>query len=63
MADKGNLRKVDDRRELDAGPPEGCEDRRTHADRRLPAVEECAISDNDWEKLFGQMPPKDDLEK
>ena len=46
-------RQNEDRRKADLGPPVGCDERRTHSDRRLPTVEECAISDTEWEQLFG----------
>ena len=53
MTDIPEQRLNDDRRMADQGPPQGCDERRTHADRRLPMVEECAISDTELEQLFG----------
>jgi hypothetical protein len=42
-----------DRRVLDVGPPLGRNERRTHTERRLPAVEEADISADDFAKYFG----------
>lgn len=42
-----------DRRQFDSGPPRGCFERRRRAERRLPAAEENAISDAEWERYFG----------
>jgi hypothetical protein len=42
-----------DRRVLDVGSPLGWSERRTHTERRLPAVEEADISADDFAKYFG----------
>lgn len=42
-----------DRRVLDVGPPSGCNDRRTHTERRLPAVEVAELTPADFAKYFG----------
>lgn len=50
-----------DRRVRDLGAPEGVDERRTQAERRLPIPQESPISEADWEKYFGPLarPPKD----
>ncbi|MDP3538138.1 MAG: hypothetical protein Q8S26_05485 [Azonexus sp.] len=40
---------ITDRRTRENGPPNGC-DRRKNADRRLPKVEEGAVSEAEWFK-------------
>jgi len=54
-------RKRADRRVRDLGVPEGVDERRVRAKRRLPKTQEAPISDADWEKYFGPLarPPKD----
>lgn len=45
---KPNHRHCEDRREIDLGPPNGWKERRRTVERRLPNVEEDAISDQEW---------------
>lgn len=42
-----------ERRKKDIGPPPGCFERRKSPDRRLPVAEETAISDAEFQLLFG----------
>lgn len=42
-----------DRRRHDYGPPQGWRERRRHAEQRIPAVAEAAISDDEWLRYFG----------
>ena len=53
MPQLADRRARNDQRLHDAGPPRGCCERRFRAERRLPAIEENAISDAEWEKFFG----------
>jgi len=46
-------RALNERRQRTAGPPRGSIERRRRVERRLPSVEEHAISDADWQLLFG----------
>ena len=46
-------RMLRERRQRDSGPPSGCSDRRRAIERRLPPVEERAISDAEWQTYFG----------
>ena len=46
-------RVLTDRRQRNNGPARGCRERRRHVERRLPSVEELAISEADWQLLFG----------
>lgn len=48
-----NHRARQERRRSDAGPPNGCSERRRTAERRLPELKESALSDADWQKYFG----------
>ena len=41
-----------DRRQEDVGPPEGWLERRHTVERRMPVVEEDAISKSEWEIYF-----------
>lgn len=41
-----------DRRQQDDGPPPGWRDRRHSVERRLPEVEEDAVSKGEWEVYF-----------
>lgn len=43
-----NRRKIIERRCIDAGPPKYCFERRKRAERRLPTVEEDAVSEAEW---------------
>lgn len=47
-------RKENDRRQQDNGPPAGWSDRRRSTERRIPEIEECAISEAEWELYFGK---------
>lgn len=42
-----------ERRIKDIGPPKGCFERRKRPDRRLPVAEETAMSDAEFQLLFG----------
>ncbi len=42
----------DDRRKADEGPPVGWRERRHTVERRMPQVEEDAISQGEWEVYF-----------
>lgn len=42
-----------ERRKRDIGPPPGCFERRKRPDRRLPVAEETAMSDAEFQLLFG----------
>lgn len=48
-----NRRTKTDRRQRDYGPPRGWTERRHHAERRLPAVEEAELSAEDFTRYFG----------
>lgn len=48
-----------ERRQRDAGPPRGCFERRRRCERRLPEVEDSAISDAEWQMFFGGMKKKE----
>ena len=47
-----------ERRCIDAGPPTGCSDRRIYAERRMPELNEAALSDSEWDKFFGGISKK-----
>lgn len=51
-------RNLIDRRDHDddQGPPAGWRDRRRHAERRIPQIEEQVLSDEEWTLYF--CPPK-----
>ena len=53
MEDIVERRVLQDRRQRDAGPPSGCDDRRRETVRRLPVAMEHAISDAEWKAFFG----------
>ena len=42
-----------DRRRHDGGPPAGWRDRRRSVERRQPAVGTVQVSEDDWERYFG----------
>ncbi len=46
-------RAVSDRRDDDFGPPGGWKERRRTTERRIPAVEETAMSEDEWQAYFG----------
>ena len=50
--DKERRQRVD-RRLRDIGPPKGWRERRRSTERRMPTVEEAAVSEDDWQKYFG----------
>lgn len=43
-----------DRRGNDIGPPHGWKDRRRTAERRIPEIEECEVSESEWQLYFGR---------
>jgi len=45
-----------DRRQLEAGPPHGWRDRRRRTERRIPEIEECVVSESEWQHYFGRRP-------
>lgn len=45
-------RNVNDRRDDDQGPPDGWRDRRRHAERRIPQIEEQVLSEEEWSQYF-----------
>lgn len=45
-----------DRRDEDQGPPAGWRERRRHAERRIPEIEEQVLSEEEWLHYFS--PPK-----
>jgi hypothetical protein len=47
-----NLRKLDDRRADDLGPPSGWRERRRTVERRLPIIEEGTVSLREWHQHF-----------
>lgn len=53
MNKQQRTRAAHDRRDTDAGPPSGWKDRRRNAERRIPAVEETNISEDEWSLYFG----------
>jgi hypothetical protein len=52
MASRHHVTRTE-RRLDDLGPPQGWKERRRHPERRLPAAEEIAVSDSEWESYFG----------
>jgi len=53
MTNTNERRSPCDRRNDDAGPPHGWKDRRRRTERRIPEIREQAISEDDWERYFG----------
>jgi hypothetical protein len=49
-----NRRQNHDRRQKDIGPPKGWKDRRRTTERRIPAIEECQVSESEWLLYFGK---------
>lgn len=45
-------RTVNDRRDDDQGPPAGWRERRRHAERRIPQIEEQVLSEEEWSQYF-----------
>jgi hypothetical protein len=52
MSASSNRREKQERRHEDVGPPTGWRERRRTVERRLPLVEETAISESDWHAYF-----------
>jgi len=50
-----------ERRQRDAGPPQGGGERRRYAERRLPVADETELSVEEFTKLFGKAGGKNDL--
>lgn len=55
MSVKVERRADQERRQFDAGPPPGCDERRRCAERRLPRAEETEISADEFTKYFGPL--------
>lgn len=53
MTNNTERRAPSDRRDDDNGPPHGWKDRRRRTERRIPAIEEQTISEDEWEHYFG----------
>lgn len=51
-----NRRSGHDRRQIDLGPPAGWSERRRSPERRMPAISEDSISEEEWLRYFGQQP-------
>lgn len=47
-----------DRRTIDLGPPKGWQERRRHAERRMPETVEIEISESEWQAWFARRPAK-----
>lgn len=43
-----------DRRKIELGPPHGWRDRRRKTERRIPELAEQAISEDEWQRYFGE---------
>lgn len=43
-----------DRRCNDIGPPRGWKERRRTTERRIPEIEECEVSESEWQLYFGR---------
>lgn len=53
MNNDNERRSPSDRRNDDSGPPNGWKDRRRRTERRIPAIEEQTISEDEWLLYFG----------
>lgn len=53
MTNASERRASSDRRNEDNGPPNGWKDRRRRTERRIPAIEEQTISEDEWARYFG----------
>lgn len=53
MAKEHTTRAGQDRRDDDQGPPDGWKERRRHAERRIPTVEEQDMTETEWLNYFG----------
>jgi len=58
MKTRENRLGASDRRTIDLGPPRGWQERRRHAERRMPETMEIEMSESEWQALFVQRPPK-----
>lgn len=58
MSSNHNRRLIGDRRSAELGPPHGWRDRRRRTERRIPAIEETEISEDEWLLYFGNKPIK-----
>ncbi|WP_157354007.1 MULTISPECIES: hypothetical protein [Thauera] len=47
-----------DRRSTIGGPPNGIGERRKRPEPRLPEVSELALSDDEWQSMFGPRTPQ-----
>lgn len=56
MSQFSERRKEHDRRQREAGPPNGWRDRRKKAERRIPETAEYVVSEADWLRYFGHLP-------
>lgn len=56
MHTTSNRRQQIDRRQDEIGPPAGWKDRRKTTERRIPAIEECEVSESEWLMFFGKSP-------
>jgi hypothetical protein len=45
-----------DRRQVNLGPPPGCEERRRNPDRRVARIDELELSEEEWKAYFGDLP-------
>jgi hypothetical protein len=45
-----------DRRQVNLGPPPGCEERRKNPDRRVARIHELELSEEEWKAYFGRLP-------
>lgn len=53
MSNKFAHRDGTDRRQDEVGPPSGWKDRRRRTERRIPALDECEVSESEWLAYFG----------
>lgn len=57
MTSEKDRRAGSDRRQLEVGPPAGWKDRRRRTERRIPEIDECTVSESEWELYFGNAKP------
>lgn len=55
MTINNERRHADDRRQQDSGPPAGWRERRRNTERRLPELEECELTEEDFLLYFGRL--------
>lgn len=53
MSNRFERRDCADRRQDEIGPPSGWKDRRRRTERRIPALDECEVSESEWLAYFG----------